>query len=88
VKTTVYLQVVPRWRRSYGGQDPALDSIKVERVTDRQPKKPLAGSVVTKLTLDVADAAFLPIRPEAIVVIPVDHTQAVEVETEPIEVPE
>jgi hypothetical protein len=88
VRTTVYLQVVPRWRKRYSGGDAVLDAIKVERVTDRQPKKPLAGAIVTKLTLDIADAAFLPIRPEAVVTIPVDHTQAVEVESAPVEVPQ
>lgn len=84
MKTTCYIQVTPNW--AYWDAD-RLDSIRVQRVTQKKPESPIPGCVVVKLSLDIDDAAFYPLRPEVEVKIPVDRTEAVQVETEPMEVP-
>lgn len=89
MKATCYLQVEPWFRRAWrnGEYSDVVNRISVQRVTQRRPESPIPGCVVVKLELDIADAAFEPLRPEVAVVIPVEHTQAVRVETEPLEVP-
>lgn len=82
-KTTCYLQLVPRF--GYRGQ--SVHGISAQRVTTRKPNPPIAGSLVVKLTLDVPDAAFLPLAPSADVVIPAEFTQ-VSVTSGPIELVE
>lgn len=83
MKTTCYLQVEPTF---FGRSTPTLRDITVQRVTQKRPKQPLPGSVVVKLTIDIADAAFLPLTPAAVVEIPVGHTDPILVESTPIEV--
>jgi hypothetical protein len=84
MKTTCYLQVEPTFAR----WDPdKVYSITVKRVTQRNPRDPLPGCVVVKLNLNIADAAFEPLKPVVDVDIPADLTQAVTAEAEPIEVP-
>ena len=85
MKTTCYLQVEPTFYR-WGSGDPTLREIRVKRVTQSRPRDPIPGSVIVKLTIDIADEAFLPLKPEATVVIPVTHTEPVLVESEPVEV--
>lgn len=83
VDATFYAQVEPEWSRwqTDGQGNPALDSAKVVTVTQKKPGRPKGGTVLVKLTLRLPHGAFLPLRPEAIVVIPEDMTV-----TSPIEV--
>lgn len=83
MQTVCYLQVEPTF---YNSREPRLWGIAVKRVTQKRPDNPIPGSVVVKITLDIADEAFLPLKPEAVVVIPASHTEPVLVESEPIEV--
>lgn len=84
METTCYLQVEPQW--AYWDSE-RLAGIKVRRVTAKKPESPLPGVVVVKLKLDIDDQAFMPLKPEVTVKIPVDRTEAIEVESEPLEVP-
>lgn len=81
MKTTCFLQVEPTFFNSG-----TVREISVARVTQKRPKQPLPGSVVVKLTVDIADAAFMPLAPAAVVEIPVEHTDPILVESEPVEV--
>ena len=74
---TFYAQVEPVWswwKDSNGEQD--LQGAKVVAITQKRPSKPRSGVVITKLTIRIPDSAFLPLRPEAIVVIPENMTAA------------
>jgi len=82
VKTTCYIQVEPVW--AYRDKN-RLNGANVKRVTRKRPDSPIPGSVVVKLSLDIADAAFMPLQPEATVSIAVEHTEAVHVQSEPLE---
>ena len=83
MKTTCYIQVEPEWA---SWDRDKLYGIAAKRVTQKKPTSPIPGCVVVKLTLDIADAAFLPVQPQVEVMIPVDHTEAVQVVSEPVEV--
>lgn len=82
MKTTCYLQIEPEFNYS---AERVLRAY-VKRVTQKYPREPMSGCLVVKMTLDIADGAFLPLKPEAIVTIPAEHTQAIEVTTEPLEI--
>ncbi len=86
VDATFYAQVEPDWSR-YGTVDlgdgergPRLDGAKVVRITQTRPGKPVAGTVLVKLTLRVPERAFRPLRPTAVVLIPADLTVAAPLE--------
>ncbi len=84
VDATFYAQVDPEWgglvdsetgqRRVWGA--------KVVNATQKRPTKPRAGTVLVKLTLRVPKAAFLPLAPAAVVVIPEDMTVVAPLEVE------
>lgn len=82
VTATFYAQVEPEW--GYGndgkGNRPVYGA-KITRVTQKRPESPLGGTVMLKLAVQIPKAAFLPLQPEATIVIPLDL-----VETTPIEV--
>jgi hypothetical protein len=84
MKTTCYLQVEPTFSNWDAER---LRSITVKRVTQKYPRDPLPGVVVLKINLDIADAAFLPLKPAVDVSIPVEHTEAITVASDPIEIP-
>jgi hypothetical protein len=75
---TFYVQIEPVWspwrKNTHGDKD--LESIKAVAITQTRPKSQRPGTVLTKLTVRVPEAAFLPLRPEAIVVIPEDMLAA------------
>lgn len=80
---TFYVQIEPdfsRWSVDANG-DARLDSIKAVALTQKKPERPRSGVVVAKLTVRVPNAAFMPLRPSAIFVVPEDM-----VTTNPIEV--
>lgn len=78
---TFFAQVDPEWRNYYG-QEPTLVGARVVTITQKRPRKPKGGTVLVKLTIRVPDAAFLPLRPEAIVVVPEDMTVVTPLEVE------
>lgn len=82
VDATVYLQVEPieaTWIRSRE-DEPRIESARVKRMTTKRPEQPLGGTVLVKLTLRLPVAAFRPMRPEAIVVVPDSLTELSPVE--------
>lgn len=80
---TFYVQLEPSgwygFNRDTG--EPRLSGIKAVRMTQSKPERQIPGTVLVKLTVRAPEAAFLPLRPEAIVVIPEDMTR-----TEPIQI--
>lgn len=89
VKATVYLQVQPEysWQaKQYRQFDTpnAIQGAKVVGSTQGKSQKPKPGTVEVKITIEVPKGAFLPLRPEAIVVIPEALTtpHPIEVEAE------
>lgn len=82
VPATFYLQVEPNW--SYSG---TLIGAKASRLSQNKPGRPLGGSVMVKMTVHVPRGAFMPLRPEAVVVIPENMTltEPVHVEALPVE---
>lgn len=72
---TFYAQVEPEWSSwSNGAGEKTLRGAKVVGITQKKPSKQKGGTVLVKLTIRVPDGAFMPLRPEAIVVIPDDMT--------------
>lgn len=69
-RTTFYAQVEPEFYTSYGGTKQHLRSIKVARITQKRPGRPVGGTVLVKLTLEIPDQAFLPLEPEAVIKVP------------------
>lgn len=82
VDATFYAQVEPEWS-TYTNRDGdrVLRGAKVVNITQKRPTRPKGGTVLLKLTVRVPAGAFLPLRPEAVVVIPEGMA-----ETTPIEV--
>lgn len=87
VDATFYAQVEPEWSRyaSHLTGEKEVTGAKVVSITQGRPQKQRPGTVLTKLTLRVPKAAFLPLRPEAIVVIPEDMTVAAPIEVEAVD---
>jgi hypothetical protein len=81
VDATFYAQVEPEWGyRAPGDEERSLRRVRVVRVTQQRPTQPKPGTVLVKLTLRVPAAAFYPLRPEAVVVVPESLTEATPVE--------
>jgi len=77
VDATFYAQVEPRWYsdwRMRDGKEP--DGAAVLRISARAPRRPIGGTITVKLTIRIPAAAFMPLRPEAIVVVPESMTEA------------
>jgi hypothetical protein len=79
VEATCYLQVEPEF--NYNGSK--VWGARVVRMTQRKPESPLGGTVLVGITLCIPEEAFLPLRPEAVIDVPLSHT-AVEVVSSPI----
>lgn len=56
MKTTAYLQIIPRFNRSGN-----LMGMVAKKVSAKHPTEPLAGAVTLKLVIEVPDKAFKPI---------------------------
>lgn len=84
VDATMYVQLSPEWDR-WGGRDASgnaiLEKAKLANATIKKPEAQKPGTVLLKLTVRVPAGAFLPLSPQAVVVIPDGMTV-----TEPIEV--
>lgn len=72
---TFFAQVEPEWGHAWGDQEKPVRSIKVVGITQKRPAKPKSGTVVVKLAIEIPDAAFYPLRPEATIIIPETLTQ-------------
>lgn len=75
IRATVYLQVQPEytWRAKQQrkfDEPNAIEGAKVVGSTQGRSQKPKPGTVEVKVTIELPKGAFLPLRPEAIVVIP------------------
>ena len=86
-KATFYAQARPKFGKKYNGLshewEDCVNSFTVTAVTQKRPAQ-ATGTVVVKLSVEIPDAAFLPLMPETLVVVP-DHltdTGPVEVEAE------
>lgn len=90
VRATVYLQVQPEYtywaknRREFDKPE-SLEGAKVVGYTLNKPQKPRQGTVEVKITVEIPKGAFLPLRPEAVIVIPESLTQPHPVEVEAID---
>jgi hypothetical protein len=86
VNATFYAQVQPTFGRRYDAARhesvECVRSAKVVSITQSRPERPRPGVVVVKLAIRIPEAAFLPLRPEAIVVIPEDMTAPYPIEVE------
>jgi hypothetical protein len=80
IDATFYAQVEPTF--NYNREN--VRSAKVVALTQKKPDRPRGGTVLLKLTVRVPEAAFLPLRPEAIVVIPEDMAIAQPIEVEAV----
>lgn len=78
VRATVYLQVAPEYKRWMADHsNPAsIDGARVVGSTQRKAAKPRPGVVEVKLSIDIPKAAFVPLAPEAIVIVPEEMTAA------------
>jgi hypothetical protein len=76
---TFYVQLQPSFYRI--GENAQVREIRAIAITQKQPSPQRAGTVLVKLIVRVPDGAFLPLRPEAVVVVPEEMTV-----TAPIEV--
>lgn len=65
IDTVTYLQVEPTGRFKSG---------RVVTSTQKRPETPRGGTVVVKLTIRIPDAAFAPLQPEAVVLVPTNLT--------------
>jgi hypothetical protein len=69
IDATLYVQVEPEFAR-WPANDPPVIGARPTRMTQKRPDKPKPGSVLVKLTVRLPKSAFMPLRPEAIVVVP------------------
>ncbi len=89
IKATAYLQVQPEYSwlaknlREFD-KPGSIVGAKVIGATQNRSQKPKPGTVEVKITIEIPKGAFLPLRPEAIVVIPEALTtpHPIEVEAE------
>lgn len=73
-QTTFYVQIEPefsRYRTRNG--EPEISKIKATAINQNRPQHPRSGSVVIKLTIEVPESAFMPLRPEAVIVLNEDQ---------------
>lgn len=79
-----YLQIdADIYRTSYSAE--TVRAIKAVGMTQKRPARQKPGTVLVKLTVRVPDAAFLPLRPEAVIVIPEDMTATAPIEVEAVD---
>lgn len=69
----------------FGREDPQVRAIKAVALTQKRPTRQRPGTIMAKLTVQVPDAAFLPLRPEVIIVIPDEMTVAAPIEVEAVD---
>lgn len=85
VRATTHLQVAPEiatWLQE--GHPNRIQGAKVVASTQGRSAKPKPGTIEVKITIEIPKSAFLPLRPEAVVVVPESMTvpHPIEVEAE------
>ncbi|MGB3414053.1 MAG: hypothetical protein WBA28_04995 [Microbacteriaceae bacterium] len=89
VDAIVYLQVAAEYSRYSPSDSPnSVLAAKVVGSTQKRSASPKPGTVEVKLAIRVPKSAFLPLRPEAIVVVPESMTAAHPIEVEALDVNE
>lgn len=75
-KATFYVQIEPEFSsyRASDGEYPVVGA-KAKRITQNRPDVTVAGAVVVKLSLDLPESVFQPLRPSVEVIIPDTHVQ-------------
>jgi hypothetical protein len=83
VDATFYAQVDPAWS-SWVDRDGerVVQAARVDRITQGRPSRPKPGCVLVKLTIQLPKAAFYPLQPQAIVIVPDSMTELTPVEVE------
>ena len=90
VRATVYLQLEPQYtywaknRREFDKPE-SIEGAKVVGYTLNKPQKERPGTVEVKITVEIPKGAFLPLRPEAVIVIPESLTQPHPLEVEALD---
>jgi len=83
VDATFYAVVVPEWANyTDGNGQRILRGAKVDRITQKRPEVVRGGGVVTRLTLRMDAASFLPLMPHAIVRVSAGEVGVIEVVAE------
>lgn len=81
VDARFYVQIEPDLQYRTVGNEPRVVGAKAARITQGRSLNPIPGTVQVKLTIRLPKAVFLPLRPEAVIVVPADF-----VFTDPIHV--
>jgi hypothetical protein len=76
VDATFFVQVEPDWFVT----GKRLRGARAVRLTQSRPSRPVGGTVLTKLTIRLPRSAFMPLLPEAVVVVPEGSTLPIQVE--------
>lgn len=86
VDATFFVQIEPEWGRWFDARNQdtagAVAGAKAVAITQNKPSRQRPGTVLAKLTVRVPKGAFVPLRPEAVIVIPEDMLAA----AQPVEV--
>lgn len=87
VQATFYVQVAPEFYRGYGATDSmaSVRGAKVTGFTQKKSQNPKGGTIEVKLTIELPKAVFLPLRPEAIIVVPESMTASHPIEVEALD---
>lgn len=82
VDATFYAQIVPEFRFYQPDRDNPdhIQGAKLAATTQGTPSKAKPGAVTVKLTVRMPKAAFVALRPEAVIEIPADLIRAAAVE--------
>lgn len=81
VDAVFYVQVEP----DFWGTAGRLRGAKAVRITQSKPHRPIGGTVMCKLTLRFPASVFMPLQPEAVVVIPEGMAAVTPIEVEAME---
>jgi hypothetical protein len=77
VDATFHVQLDPVWSQY---DDEKVIGAKAARMTLGKPDQPRGGAVMVKLTVRLPKQAFLPLRPEAVIIIPAERIIATPIE--------
>lgn len=82
VDATFYVQMTPEFSRFFSDTagNKILEGAKFARATIKAPERQQSGTVLLKLTVSLPAGAFLPLAPEAVVVIPEGMTMTAPVQ--------
>jgi hypothetical protein len=72
VDASFYVQIEPDLQYSYVGNEPKVVGAKAVRITQGRSLNPLPGTVQVRLEVRLPKAAFMPLRPAQVIVIPAD----------------